>query len=77
MALKTFNLDPELYKRFSNHCKKEGFSMSKKVENFLRKEIEKLEIAKVSDNNVPAVSEEAIALKVQEQHKNHYMRRYC
>ncbi len=42
MALKTFNLDEEVYKEFSKYCKKEGISMSRKVENFLREELERL-----------------------------------
>ena len=42
MALKTFNLNEETYKKFSEHCKKEGISMSKKVENFLKQELEKI-----------------------------------
>lgn len=42
MALKTFNLDEEIYRQFSKHCKKEGLSMSKKVENFIRAEVERL-----------------------------------
>jgi hypothetical protein len=40
MALKTFNLDKDVYKEFSDHCKKNGMSMSKKVENFIREELE-------------------------------------
>jgi len=42
VALKTFNLDAEVYKRFSKHCKKEGISMSRKVENFIRGELRKI-----------------------------------
>ena len=42
MALKTFNIDAEVYKEFSDYCKKEGISMSKKVERFIRDEVEKL-----------------------------------
>ncbi len=44
MALKTFNVDAETYRAFSEHCKKEGISMSKKVENFMKKELENLKI---------------------------------
>ena len=29
-TLKTFNLDAEIYKQFSEHCKNQGISMSKK-----------------------------------------------
>ncbi|MBU0467036.1 MAG: hypothetical protein KKF39_05205 [Nanoarchaeota archaeon] len=42
MALKTFNLDEETYKEFSKHCKSNGISMSKKVENFIKQELEKI-----------------------------------
>ena len=42
MALKTFNIDAEVYKVFSDHCKKEGISMSKKVDKFIREEMERL-----------------------------------
>ncbi len=42
MALKTFNLDAEVYKKFSEHCKREGISMSRQVEKFIREELEKL-----------------------------------
>ncbi|NCO11185.1 hypothetical protein CO038_00540 [Candidatus Pacearchaeota archaeon CG_4_9_14_0_2_um_filter_39_13] len=42
MALKTFNLDAEVYEEFSKHCKKHGISMSRKVENFIRDEVGKL-----------------------------------
>ena len=38
MALKTFNLNGEIYKEFSEYCKKQGISMSKKIENFTREE---------------------------------------
>jgi hypothetical protein len=42
MALKTFNLDKEVYDEFSRHCKKEGISMSRKVENYIREEMKRL-----------------------------------
>ena len=44
MAIKTFNIDSEVYRIFSEHCRKEGISMSKKVENFIKEEINKLKI---------------------------------
>jgi len=40
--LKTFNLDEEIYSKFSKHCKDNGLSMSKKIENFLLEELSKL-----------------------------------
>ncbi len=42
MALKTFNIDEDAYKSYSKHCKSKGMSMSKQVENFIKKEIEKI-----------------------------------
>jgi hypothetical protein len=42
MALKTFNIDKEVYEEFSKHCKENGISMSKKVENFIKDELGKL-----------------------------------
>lgn len=41
-VLKTFNLDPENYEKFSSHCKDEGISMSRRVDNFIRTELERL-----------------------------------
>ena len=35
MVLKTFNLDGEVYKKFSEFCKENGFSMSKQVNFFI------------------------------------------
>jgi len=43
-VIKTFNVDEEVYKQFSAHCKKNGISMSKKIENFIRDEIVKLKV---------------------------------
>ncbi len=44
MSIKTFNIDEEVYKQFSAHCKKHGVSMSKRVENFIRSEVIKLKV---------------------------------
>ena len=43
--LKTFNLEEEIYNQFSSHCKEQGISMSKKIENFLKSELDKLPAA--------------------------------
>jgi hypothetical protein len=48
MALKTFNLDGKVYEEFSRHCKKEGISMSKKIENFIKGEVMKIKTGKNS-----------------------------
>ena len=42
MALKTFNLNEQTYKQFSKHCKANGISMSRKIENFIKEELNKL-----------------------------------
>jgi len=46
MALKTFNLDKEIYAEFSKHCKEHGISMSKKVDNFIRQELSNIKSKK-------------------------------
>ena len=43
-ALKTFNLDSNAYREFSEYCKKEGISMSKRVEHFIKSELEKIKV---------------------------------
>lgn len=44
MALKTFNIDDIIYKNYSRHCKKNGISMSRQVENFLKIELDRLKL---------------------------------
>ena len=46
MALKTFNVDHEVYQKFSEHCKREGISMSKRIENFLKAEVDRIQMDK-------------------------------
>lgn len=50
MVIKTFNVDGEVYKQFSTHCKKNGISMSKRVENFLKEEVSKINSKVVKKN---------------------------
>ena len=40
MALKTFNINPEVYNKFSNICKSNGISMSKQIEVFIKSQLE-------------------------------------
>jgi len=40
MAIKTFNINPEVYKKFSKICKESGISMSKQVEVFIKAQLE-------------------------------------
>ena len=40
MTLKTFNVQEEVYKKFSSFCKGHGVSMSKQVEMFMESMIE-------------------------------------
>ena len=42
MAIKSFNVDNELHKKYARHCKDKGISMSKQIENFIRVELEKM-----------------------------------
>ncbi len=40
MVLKTFNVQEEVYRKFSGFCKEHGISMSKQVEIFMESQIE-------------------------------------
>ncbi|MDA3836714.1 MAG: hypothetical protein PF542_03760 [Nanoarchaeota archaeon] len=40
MVLKTFNVEEEFYKKFSDYCKENGFSMSQQVNLFIKTQIE-------------------------------------
>ena len=40
MVLKTFNLDGESYKKFSEFCREHGLSMSKQISIFIKSQIE-------------------------------------
>ena len=40
MALKTFNINEEVYHKFSTFCKENGISMSKQVEIFMESQME-------------------------------------
>ncbi len=77
MALKTFNIDKEVYEEFSKHCKKEGLSMSKKIENFIREEMDsirsdiKTAIKKIERKN--AISKPAVSTTPLE----HSFAKYC
>ena len=46
MVLKTFNLQEDVYNKFSKLCKEQGISMSKQVEFFIESVIKKEPIAK-------------------------------
>lgn len=40
MVLKTFNVQEDVYKKFSKFCKEHGLSMSKQIELFMRSFLE-------------------------------------
>jgi len=40
MVLKTFNIEEETYKKFSEFCKQNGISMSKQIDIFIKAQIE-------------------------------------
>ena len=61
MALKTFNLDNEVYKEFSEHCKKNGISMSKKIENFIRQEIEQIRKPKTKQETYKKIEDHPLS----------------
>lgn len=71
-TLKTFNLDSELYREFSEHCKRHGISMSKRVENFIRRELESM---KSGLEDTRGIQNEV--KKVVKDTREHSMERYC
>ena len=36
----SFTIDEDLFNRYRNYCKKNGISMSARIENFIKKELE-------------------------------------
>ncbi len=40
MVLKTFNVQEDVYKEFSDFCREHGISMSKQIDTFMRSMIE-------------------------------------
>ncbi len=68
--LKTFNLDERIYSEFSEYCRKHGISMSRKVENFIKGELEKIKI----DSKLIKKVEEEIRSEIE---KEHPLKRYC
>jgi len=40
MAIKTFNLDEDVYNQFSEFCRENGLSMSKQINIFIKAQIE-------------------------------------
>lgn len=46
MALKTFNIEEDVYNKFSAICKRLGLSMSKQVEMFMRSQLEEDPVAR-------------------------------
>ena len=76
MALKTFNVDEEAYKQFSEHCKKSGISMSKKVGNFIKEELERLKLGiKKVENKIEQKEQKNVL--VSEKLKEHSFMKYC
>ncbi len=75
MALKTFNIDAEIYKEFSAHSKKEGYSMSKKIENFIRSEMDNTK----SDVKaaIKKIERRYNLTKQAQQPKEHSFMKYC
>lgn len=53
MAIKAFNVDEQVYKEFLEYCKKEGISMSKKIENFFKSELNRIRPKQSEQKTVP------------------------
>ena len=71
MVIKTFNIDEEIYKTFSEHCKKNGISMSKRVENFLKEEVSKIKFKTQDRSNKKEIGKPTM------NQNNHTFSKYC
>ncbi len=76
MALKTFNIDEQVYKQFSKHCKSEGLSMSKKVEKFIAKELEGIKNLSSQEGIKDKVEEER-QRRIKDDNDQHPLMKYC
>ena len=74
MGLKTFNVEEESYRKYSEHCRKNGISMSKQVDKFIQQEMRKIEGNGLGNNNFEDVKKNSHLLL---NDKEHEMSRYC
>lgn len=72
MALKTFNLDEESYKKYSSHCKEKGISMSKQIDKFIAQEVARISGLSLKDIVTPSSD-----TKTNAQKDHHSMVKYC
>ena len=79
MALKTFNIDKKTYDIYSKHCKQNGISMSRQVENFLKKELEKMRVGveKFERTSEKKIAEMQKIAKEIETAVEHPLKKYC
>ncbi len=80
MALKTFNINEEIYKKFSEHCKSQGLSMSKKIENFIKQEMEKMSIKSLfpqTESTNPMQAHRLREVPRSTEQQEHSFKKYC
>ncbi len=65
MALKTFNIEDSIYKEFSKHCKKHGISMSKRIENFIREELGRINAMRPASGVLPKTDKPQVSVEKQ------------
>ncbi|MCX8158976.1 MAG: hypothetical protein N3D20_01645 [Candidatus Pacearchaeota archaeon] len=76
MALKTFNIDEQIYKEFSEYCKKNGISMSKQVENFFKEELMKIKLSiKMDARDIDMKEKKENLQKISQE--EHPLSKYC
>lgn len=78
MTLKTFNLDDKAYKAFAEYCKKEGISMSRKVDNFIRAELENMKAGAIKKEHKEVHKEKSIETNAHPiSAEQHSFSKYC
>ncbi|MCU0642150.1 MAG: hypothetical protein MUF61_01040 [archaeon] len=75
MVLKTFNVDGKAYEEFSKHCKKNGISMSRRVENFIKEEMEKIKSESIERTEMPETPKPEKIQKIE--NELHPLSKYC
>jgi len=73
MGLKTFNIDDKAYKQYSDYCKKQGISMSKRIDVFIKRELDK-----IKDHHIPIKEKEIHKeTKSETPSEHHSFAKYC
>lgn len=66
MVIRTFNVDDAIYQEYIAYCKKNGISMSKRIEQFIKEDLAR--ITKEPERVRPSAKSVS---------SDHFMKKYC